>query len=217
VAPPLYFNPVVPGMKVDRTRRPFHAGKPVRVTRPQKLEDTAFWSVTQLAELIRTKQVKSVELAEMYLDRLKRYSPKLACASPLPKTWLCARRATLTARSQTPIIAGRATDSKGVKDLCAAKGYPIAWGAAPFKTRIIDEDATDVSRLHAAGAVLVAKLATGELPIGSAGKRKNPWDLLWARKAHRLDPVRRLPPDWLASHLERRLLDRLWNGPASAA
>jgi len=49
------------------------------MTRPQKLEDTAFWPSTQLAELIRTKQVKSVELAEMYLDRLKRYSPKLAC------------------------------------------------------------------------------------------------------------------------------------------
>src|SRR5690242_10385838 len=30
VAPPLYFNPVVPGMKIDRTRRPLRPGKPVR-------------------------------------------------------------------------------------------------------------------------------------------------------------------------------------------
>jgi Asp-tRNA(Asn)/Glu-tRNA(Gln) amidotransferase A subunit family amidase len=67
-----------------------------------------------------------------------------------------------------------------VKDLFATKGYPTSWGAAPFKGRIIDEDATVVSRLDAAGAVLVAKLATGELAIDDVwfgGQTKNPWDL----------------------------------------
>src|SRR5579859_1673316 len=80
VAPPFYFNPVVPGMKIDRSKKPFRKSIPPRVSRPKNLEDLAFWPVTQLAEMVRTRQVKSIELTEMYLDRLKRYNPKLTCA-----------------------------------------------------------------------------------------------------------------------------------------
>ena len=80
IAPPLYFNPVVPGMKIEREKRGFRRSEPARVTRPGNLEQVAFWPVTQLSELLRTKQVKSVELTEMYLARLKRYNPKLLCA-----------------------------------------------------------------------------------------------------------------------------------------
>ena len=68
----------------------------------------------------------------------------------------------------------------GVKDLFATRGYPTTWGAAPYKDRVIDLDATVVARLDAAGAVLVAKLATGELArddIWFGGQTKNPWDL----------------------------------------
>lgn len=181
VAPPLYFNPVLPGMKIDRTRRPLRPGQPPRVTRPRNLEDVAFWPATHLAELIRTKQVKSVELTEMYLDRLKRYNPKLTCV-----VTLTADRALGQAREADREIAAGGYRGPlhgipwGVKDLCAVKGYPTTWGAAPFKTRIIDEDATVVSRLDAAGAVLVAKLATGELALDDVwfgGQTKNPWDL----------------------------------------
>src|SRR5207245_10302531 len=67
----------------------------------------------------------------------------------------------------------------GIKDLAATKGIPTTWGAAPFKNRVIDEDATVVARLRDAGAVLVAKLATGELALDdqwSGGQTKNPWD-----------------------------------------
>src|SRR5260221_5260621 len=73
VAPPLYFNPIVPGMKIERTKRSFRVSEAPRVSRPQNLEDVAFWSATHLGELIRTRQARSVELTEMYLGRLKRY------------------------------------------------------------------------------------------------------------------------------------------------
>jgi hypothetical protein len=62
VAPPLYFNPVLPGMKIDRTRRPFRASAPPHVQRSPNLEDVAFWPVTSLSVLIRTRQVTSVDL-----------------------------------------------------------------------------------------------------------------------------------------------------------
>ncbi len=166
VAPPLYFNPIVPGMKIDRTKRAFQMSAPPRVSRPQSLEDAAFWPVTHLAELIRSKQVSSVELTEMYLGRLKRYNPRLLCAVNLTED-LALRQAR---QADHEIAAGRYRGPLhgipyGIKDLAATKGYPTTWGAAPFKDRIIDMDATVVTRLNAAGAVLVAKLATGELAL----------------------------------------------------
>ncbi|MGB7349784.1 MAG: amidase [Candidatus Acidiferrales bacterium] len=67
----------------------------------------------------------------------------------------------------------------GAKDLLAVKGYPTTWGAAPYKDQMIDEDATVVKRLDAAGAVLVAKLTLGALALGDhwfGGVTRNPWN-----------------------------------------
>jgi Asp-tRNA(Asn)/Glu-tRNA(Gln) amidotransferase A subunit family amidase len=181
IAPPLYFNPLVPGMKIDRRKQPRRPSTQPRVTRPRNLEDVAFWTIPQLASLIRTRQVKSTELTEMYFDRLKRYNPKLNCVVTLTEER--ARRQSRDADRE--IAAGRYRGPLhgipwGAKDLLAVKGYPTTWGAAPFKDRVIDEDATVVSRLDAAGAVLVAKLSTGELAVDDVwfgGQTLNPWDL----------------------------------------
>jgi Asp-tRNA(Asn)/Glu-tRNA(Gln) amidotransferase A subunit family amidase len=180
IAPPLYFNPVLPGMKIDRTRRPFRASAPPRVQRPPNLEDVAFWPVTNLSVLIRTRQVTSVELTEMYLARAKRYNPKLKCFVTITDD-LALREAR---RADQEIAVGKYRGPLhgipyGIKDLFAVKGYPTTWGAAPFKDRIIDVDATVVTRLREAGAVLIGKLATGELALDDiwfAGQTMNPWD-----------------------------------------
>jgi Asp-tRNA(Asn)/Glu-tRNA(Gln) amidotransferase A subunit family amidase len=66
----------------------------------------------------------------------------------------------------------------GAKDLIAAKGFRTTWGAGPFREQVIDEDAEVVKRLDAAGAVLVAKLSSGELAQGDrwfGGMTRNPW------------------------------------------
>ena len=181
VAPALYFNPILPGIKIDRTKRPTRASTPEQVHRPSNLEDAANWPVTQLAELIRTKQVKSVELTEMYLARMKRLNPKLLCAVTITED-LAMRQAR---QADQEIAAGHYRGALhgipwGAKDLYAAKGYPTTWGAAPFKNRIINMDATVVTRLADAGAVLIAKLSTGELALDDiwfGGQTKNPWDL----------------------------------------
>src|SRR5260221_12953536 len=182
VAPPLYFNPTVPGMKIERTRRAFRVSEAPKLSRPHNLEEVAFWPAMHLDELIRTKQVSSVELTEMYLGRLKRYNPKLLCAVTITE-----ELAMKQAREADREIAGGHYRGAlhgvpyGIKDLAAARDYPTTWGAAPFKNRIIDRDATVVSRLREAGGGLVAKLATGELALDDGwvgGQTKNPWDLL---------------------------------------
>jgi Asp-tRNA(Asn)/Glu-tRNA(Gln) amidotransferase A subunit family amidase len=180
VAPPLYFNPVLPGMKIDRTRRPFRASAPPRVQRPANLEDVAFWPVTSLSELVRAKRVTSLELTEMYLARAKRYNLKLKCFVTITDD-LALKEAR---QADQEIAAGKYRGPLhgipyGIKDLFAVKGYPTTWGAAPFKDRIIDMDATVVTRLREAGAVLIGKLATGELALDDiwfAGQTMNPWD-----------------------------------------
>jgi Asp-tRNA(Asn)/Glu-tRNA(Gln) amidotransferase A subunit family amidase len=180
IAPPLYFNPLLPGMKIDRTRRAFRASAPPRVQRPQNLEDVAFWPVTSLSELVRTKRVTSLELTEMYLARAKRYNPKLKCFVTITND-LALKEAR---QADQEIAAGKYRGPLhgipyGIKDLFAVKGYPTTWGAAPFKDRIINVDATVVTRLREAGAVLIGKLATGELALDDiwfAGQTMNPWD-----------------------------------------
>jgi hypothetical protein len=77
VSPPYHFSPVVPGMTVDRTRRPWVVSKSPSLTCPANLEDVAFWPVRHLAELVRTRQVSSVALTRMYLARLHRHNAVL--------------------------------------------------------------------------------------------------------------------------------------------
>jgi Asp-tRNA(Asn)/Glu-tRNA(Gln) amidotransferase A subunit family amidase len=180
ISPPFHFSPLVPGMKVDRTRRPFRISAVRKESRPANLEDVAFWSVRRLAELIRTRQVTSVELTRMYLARLHRYNPRLSCVVTFLDD-LALKQATQADRE---IAAGKYRGPLhgipwGAKDIIAVQGHPTTWGSGAFKDRIIDSDATVVECLREAGAVLIAKLTTGEFAHGDRhllGQTRNPWN-----------------------------------------
>ena len=135
----------------------------------------------QLAELVRTRKVSSLALTRMYLERLKRYDPLLMFVVTLTE-----ERALAQAKEADRDLArGKYRGPLhglpwGAKDLLAAKGYRTTWGAAGFEEQYIDEDATVVQRLDAAGAVLVAKLTLGALALGDKwfyGMTRNPWKL----------------------------------------
>ncbi len=67
----------------------------------------------------------------------------------------------------------------GAKDIISVKGHKTTWGSAPFKEQVLDYDASVVEQLREAGAVLIAKLSTGELAGGDnwfGGQTKSPWD-----------------------------------------
>src|SRR5687768_8676498 len=181
VSPPFHFSAIVPGIDVDKTKKPFRLSSAPSVRRPANLEDVAFWPVRHLAELIRTKKVTSSELTEMYLARLHRYNGTLNNVV----TFLDDIARAQAKQADTEIASGKYRGPLhgipwGAKDIIAVKGYKTTWGSDAYKEQEFDEDASIVSLLDEAGAVLVAKLTTGELASGDrwwGGQTKNPWNL----------------------------------------
>jgi Asp-tRNA(Asn)/Glu-tRNA(Gln) amidotransferase A subunit family amidase len=148
---------------------------------PTSEEDLAFLPVHRLAALLRERRISSVELTEIYLDRLHRYDAALLCVV----SFLDGRAREEAEQADAEIRAGEWRGPLhgvpyGVKDLFSARGAPTTWGSGDFADRVIDEDAEVVERLRAAGAVLLAKLATGELAQGDRwfrGQTRNPWNV----------------------------------------
>lgn len=181
VPPAVLFDPMLPGKTYPTERRPFRMSREAGVERPGNLEKVAFWPLTRLSELVRSRQVTSVELTEMYLGRLREHGPRLESVITLTEDLAMgqARRA-----DQEIARGGYRGPLHGIpwggKDLLAARGYRTTWGAAPYQTQELDEDATVVRRLDEAGAVLVAKLTLGALAQGDywyGGRTRNPWNL----------------------------------------
>ncbi len=182
VAPACIFDPLPPGARLDCKRMPPSYGTAPAVRRaPAKVDDLAFESIPVLAEYIRTRKVSSVGLTEMYIERIRRYDPKLHFLITLTE-----QRAMAQARAaDAEIAAGNYRGPLhglpwGAKDLLAVKGYPTTWGAGGFEHQVIDQDATVVRRLDEAGAVLIAKLSLGALAMGDkwfGGRTRNPWNI----------------------------------------
>ena len=177
----LRFSPVLPGMTWETASKPFKVSQLPPLSRPPDLDQLAHWPITHLAHLIQSRQVRSLELTDMYLSRLKQYDTVLNCVVTLTPE-LAREQAS---RADAEIATGRYRGPLhgipwGAKDILATRGYPTTWGAAVYKDRVIDHDATVVRRLEEAGAVLVAKLSTGELAyddVWFGGQTKNPWNI----------------------------------------
>ena len=179
---PIHFDPRPPGLeqplpppavlRLDATPR---------LRRPQNLDALAFWPLTHLAQLLRSRQVTSTELTKMYLGRLARYNGQLNCVVTITE----ARALAEAAAADRAIASGKYLGilhgiPYGVKDIIAAAGYPTRWGAPNLYQQTFDTDAAVVQRLNTAGAVLAAKLSTGEMAFGdqwAGGRTNNPWNL----------------------------------------
>lgn len=141
----------------------------------------AYLPAHRLAALIQSKRITSVQLTEIYLNRLKRLDPQLLCAVSILEGQ--AREAAQQADAE--IRAGRYRGPLhglpyGIKDLFAVRGTKTTWGSKAHQDQVIDVDSEVHIRLRDAGAVLIAKLATGLFAQGDnwyRGQTKNPWNL----------------------------------------
>ncbi|KAH8486564.1 hypothetical protein H0E87_025539 [Populus deltoides] len=138
-------------------------------------------SILELGELIRTKQITSLELVQIFLRRLKRYNPVLesviTCTDELAykqakeADGLLAKGVYLGPLHGIPY---------GLKDIIAVPQYKTTWGSGSFKDQVLNIEAWVYKRLKSAGAVLVAKLVSGSLAyddIWFGGRTRNPWNI----------------------------------------
>ncbi|HEX2983373.1 MAG TPA: amidase, partial [Ignavibacteriales bacterium] len=180
VPPAVLFNPIPVGftalVKEEKLAISDYSGAKL----PADKEELAYYSIGQLAELIKSKQITSVELTKFYIVSLKKYGTVLQSVITITEE-LALKQA---AQADKEIAAGNYKGPLhglpfGVKDLLAVKGYKTTWGSVPYKDQVIDEDATVVKKLTDAGGVLAAKLTMGELAWGDVwfgGMTRNPWD-----------------------------------------
>ncbi|MCH1570097.1 MAG: amidase, partial [Longimicrobiales bacterium] len=147
---------------------------------PGDPDEIAWLPVARLAALIRDRHISAVELTELYLERMNRYDPELMFAvSILPdRAREEAQQADMDLRAGTwrgPLHG----IPYGIKDLFTVSGTRTTWGSDAFADQRIDEDSDIVVRLREAGAILTAKLATGEFASGDRwyrGQTRNPWN-----------------------------------------
>ncbi|MEY2640418.1 MAG: hypothetical protein RIR90_1900 [Bacteroidota bacterium] len=177
----MWQSPVVAGMQFETKQQPINWEIPMNVSLPANRNELAFYSVMQLASLIKNKKISSVELTKFFIERIRKYGDTLQCVISVTE-----EIAMQQAKEADALIAKGKYKGPlhgipyGLKDLFAVKGTKTTWGAAPYKDQIIDEDATVYNKLRDAGAVLVAKFTLGALAMGDrwyGGRTNNPWNL----------------------------------------
>jgi Asp-tRNA(Asn)/Glu-tRNA(Gln) amidotransferase A subunit family amidase len=179
ISPATRWDPLLPGLHASAQRDRFVRSSAAATPLPTKEADIAFAPVTQLSRWIETRQLTSERLTRIYLDRLEKFNGTLRCAITITRD-LATRQAK---QADEEIAQGKYRGPLhgipwGGKDLLDTAGIPTTYGAEPYRDRIPKEDAEVVKRLHAAGAVLVAKLSLGALALNDiwfGGQTMNPW------------------------------------------
>ncbi|HVB38465.1 MAG TPA: amidase [Vicinamibacterales bacterium] len=179
LAPATVWNPVLPGQTAGPSRDRFVPSRVDPGPLPSKDVDIAFAPVTKLSRWIETRKLTSERLTTIYLDRIKRFDPKIHCIITLTAD-LAMKQAK---QADKEIAAGHYRGPLhgipwGGKDLLDTAGIPTTYGAEPFRHRVPKDDAAVVKRLTDAGAVLIAKLSMGALALNDiwfGGQTMNPW------------------------------------------
>lgn len=178
---PFAFSPAPYGYTVPIKQQKITWDIPPNAQLPKNKNDLAFYSVMQLASLIKTKKISSVELTQFFLDRLKKWGDTLECVITLTEDLAMQQAKAADAEIKKGVYRGPLHGIPyGLKDLFAVKGYKTTWGTTPYKDQVIDEDSYVYTQLRNAGAVLCAKLSLGSLAFDNrwfGGFTRNPWNL----------------------------------------
>ena len=140
-------------------------------------------SVKDLAQALASKEISSVELTQLCLDRIARLNPLVnAFITVDPDKSLAQARA-----ADARIAAGQGGGLTGIplaqKDIFCAQGWRTTCGSKMLGNFVSPYDATVIERFNAAGAVILGKTNMDEFAMGSSnetsyfGAVKNPWDV----------------------------------------
>ena len=177
----MWQTPVVPGMHFNTVQKTIAWKLDNTVQLPTNKNDLAFYTLEQLASLIKNKKISSLALTQFFIDRIKKWGDTLQCVISIQEDIAYAEAKKADAELAQGKYRGLLHGIPyGLKDLFAVKGTKTTWGAAPYQNQTIDEDAFVYIKLKEAGAVLVAKFTLGALAMGDywfGGRTKNPWNL----------------------------------------
>ena len=139
------------------------------------LYDLEAW---QAAELIRTKKLSPVELAQATLDRIAAVEPAIGTFALLypAEEVLAAAQAAADEIARGGYRGPLHGITVGVKDIYLTKGKVTEGNSDLYRGFVPAFDGTAVARLKAAGAILFGKTGTSELATATGWPAKNPWD-----------------------------------------
>lgn len=181
IAFPFQFQPAPYGTVIPQQQHKIVWDIPANVSLPKNEVDLSFYSLPQLASLIKNKKLTSLQLTQFFLARLKRWGDTLQCVITLTEDLALQQARKADADLKRGIYRSPLQGIPyGLKDLFAVKGYKTTWGSTPYKDQVLDEDAYVNTKLKEAGAVLCAKLSLGALAYDNkwfGGETKNPWNL----------------------------------------
>ncbi len=177
----MWQTPVLPGMHFNEVQKTILWKLDNTVQLPANKNELAFYSIEQLASLIKNKKISSLALTQFFIERIKKWGDTLQCVISIQEDMAYAQARKADAELAQGKYRGLLHGIPyGLKDLFAVKGTKTTWGAAPYQNQVIDEDAFVYTKLKEAGAVLVAKFTLGALAMGDywfGGRTKNPWNL----------------------------------------
>ena len=135
--------------------------QPDRVDLPQNDDDIAFLSISQLAYLIKNKKLSSLELTQIYLNRINRLNNKINAIVSLTDSIALAQAKKADEEIQQGNYRGLLHGIPyGIKDLASFPKHPTTWGAMPLKNQILNDKAEVITRLENAGAIMLGKIST---------------------------------------------------------
>jgi len=180
LAPAFVFDPRVQGVEYAVQTDSVTTSKGAKKL-PSSDVDIAFSSVIDQAGWIKSGALTSERLTQIYLARIEKYNPQLEAWITVTKDIALSQ----ARRADAEIAAGQYKGRLhgipyGAKDLLDTAGIKTTYGAEPFKDRVADTDATLITKLREAGAVLLGKTSLGALAYGDiwfGGVTKNPWNI----------------------------------------
>ena len=147
-------------------------------------DDLCFKTATELAGLIRSKELSARQVMEAHLQQIERVNPAVnAIVTLLPERAMQAAAAADEALARGQDVGPLHGLPVAHKDLVETKGIRTTYGSPLFKDFVPEVDALIVERLHEAGAITIGKTNTPEFGAGSQtfnevfGATHNPYDL----------------------------------------
>lgn len=182
LAPAVAFSPLLPDSPLPRADA--GAGtlvpEPVEPNESPSAAHAVHRTVVEIAASLRAGHFSALDLTRAYLERIDRLDPALkAYVTVLPERALAEAAQADRERAAGSDLGPLHGIPYAAKDLLAVADAPTTWGAVPYREQMLAETATTVSRLRAAGAVLLGKTALGALAMGDVwfgGTTRNPWN-----------------------------------------